>query len=68
MLEAAYNLHGSRLRGSTAFFDLNLLGGAKSLVRILENSERWAKMKRIRDRRAAAKPGTGNEDGASSNG
>jgi hypothetical protein len=43
----AYNVHGSRTRDSHAFFHLAALGSAKSLVEILESSERWALWKKL---------------------
>ena len=42
----AYNVHGSRTRDSHAFFELTALGSARSLVEILETSERWALWKK----------------------
>ena len=46
-LGKAYNVHGSRTRDSHAFFQLTALGSAKSLVEILESSERWALWKKL---------------------
>jgi hypothetical protein len=59
LLERAYNIHGSAVRGVTAFFDVRPLGGAAAVVRIMEQSERWTRMKGILDERARAKESPG---------
>jgi hypothetical protein len=60
-LEAAYNVHNGRMKDAHAIFELRPLGGAQALVRILENSDRWARMRQIRDDRQGGASAT---DGA----
>jgi hypothetical protein len=41
LIESAYNIHGSRIRDSHAFFSVETSRGAEALVAALETSERW---------------------------
>jgi hypothetical protein len=41
LMEAAYNVHGSRIRDSYAMFEMNALGNVDALIAILESSTKW---------------------------
>ena len=50
-LEAAYNIHGLRIRESHTFFDLSPTGGADALLASLESSTTWKDWQALQERR-----------------
>ena len=46
-VEAAYNVHGRRVRGTDNDFALHTLRSADALVQILEHSERWKRYRAL---------------------
>ena len=47
-LEGAYNLHNGRLHNTESRFDISSLNSAPAIVRLLESSERWRKLRELR--------------------
>jgi len=52
-IEAAYNLHGSRIRGSSASFSVGTTRGVSKLIEIIETSERWRLLQDLKRRKEA---------------
>lgn len=49
LIEEPYKLHNARLHDTHTSFDVHSLGDADALVRVLESSDRWHKIRRLKN-------------------